>query len=98
MERWGAVEAEFANRYGVLDLFGDFGGAPNGWRKFSTLLRFVPLDSPIWPDDELPAPTAAKPRAEPDPVAAAHAALDRMAGRPPPKRTISFEQWRAEGG
>jgi hypothetical protein len=79
----------------VLDLFGDFGGAPNGWRKFSTLLRYVPLDSPIWPDPDLPAPSASVPAF--DPSDAARRALDAMAGRPTPRR-ISFEQWQAEGG
>lgn len=92
MERWGAVEAEFAERYGVLDLFTAFDGTPNGWRKFTALVRYIPLDSPIWPNPELPDPVAS------DPIAEARRKLDRMAGRPEPKRTMSLDDWVAEGG
>lgn len=46
--RWRAIEAELAATYGILDVFGTFDGRPLGWRKFSTLLAFLPRGSVIW--------------------------------------------------
>lgn len=104
-ERWGAIEGEFAERFGILDLFPAFDGWPHGWRKFRTLLQFLSAhDSIVWASDEPVIPERigervaerSGPRRMSDEV---WEALNRATGtRRKRGRVITLDEFMASGG